>query len=109
MVSQWTAWRPFPKPQRGEHLSAPVGPGVYELRCVKSGESIAFGHSPNVAMTLTQLRAGSFWERWFGRRSQPQREIEYRTMSAATPRVAREHANVLENRRSAFLDRRLAS
>src|SRR5438105_4035866 len=64
MVDQWSSWKKFPEPQRGEHLDAPLGPGIYELRRATSGENLGFGHSPNVAATLTRQMAPSFWARW---------------------------------------------
>ena len=50
----WTAWRRFPDPRRCEALTAPLGPGLYELR-LASGEPILFGAARSVANHLSTL------------------------------------------------------
>jgi hypothetical protein len=105
MVDQWTSWKKFPEPQRGEHLDAPLGPGIFEVRRATSGEVLAFGHSPNVAVTLARQMAPSFWERWRGKMSLDLRDIEYRTMAATTPRSARDHAAKIDRQREAYWGR----
>ncbi len=90
---------------RGEHLNAPVGPGVYELRSATTGDLIAFGHSPNVASTLSRQLAPTFWDRWFRKSRLDVRDVEYRTMGATSPRTARDHAQSIERRREAYWGR----
>jgi hypothetical protein len=105
MVDQWSSWKKFPEQQRGEHLDAPLGPGIYELRRATSGEALGFGHSPNVAATLARQMAPSFWERWRGKMSLDVRDIQYRTMAAVSPRSARDYAANIERRREAYWGR----
>jgi hypothetical protein len=105
MVDQWTSWKKFPEPKRGEHLDAPLGPGIYELRRSTSGEMLGFGHSPNVAATLTRQMAPSFWERVRGKMTLDLRDIEYRTMAAASKQSARDHAANIERRRADYWGR----
>ena len=55
MVTPWGTWKPFPDPRSGQHLDAPIGPGVFEVRHTGTGEQIAFGHSKSVAQSLAIL------------------------------------------------------
>ncbi len=105
MVDQWTRWKKFPEPRRGEHLEAPLGPGVYELRRMTSGELLDFGYSPNVAATLARHIVPTFWER-LRRRGLPEvRDIEYRTMAAVSAQRARDHAASIARRREIYWSR----
>ena len=64
VMQSWTAWKRFPDAHNGELVEAPIGPGVYEVRHVDTGEMIAFGHSDSVANAIGNLkingRAGMF-------------------------------------------------
>jgi len=104
MVDQWTAWKKFPEPRRGEHLDAPVGPGVYELRRASTGEMLGFGHSANVAATLTRRMQPSWWRRLVGA-APDVRDVEYRTMAASSASAARDHVAGIERRRQVFWSR----
>ena len=55
MVQTWSSWKRFPDAQIGDHIEAPIGPGVYEVRHMLTGRLIAFGHAGNVANALTDL------------------------------------------------------
>ena len=57
MVQTWSTWKRFPDAQSGEHVEAPIGPGVYEVRHTMTGRVVAFGHSGNVANALADLQA----------------------------------------------------
>ena len=83
----WSSWRSFPDPRRGEMLVAPMGPGVYELRVATTGELLLFGIGRSVAhrmATLLPEAAGGVG----GRRNDKKREavlealqdLEYRTL-----------------------------
>ena len=56
MVQTWSNWKRFPDAQSGEHVEAPIGPGVYEVRHTMTGRVVAFGHSGNVANALADLK-----------------------------------------------------
>ncbi|MFZ0104116.1 MAG: hypothetical protein WAL49_17700, partial [Pseudolabrys sp.] len=56
MVQTWSTWKRFPDAQSGEHVEAPIGPGVYEVRHTMTGRVVAFGHSGNVANALADLK-----------------------------------------------------
>lgn len=52
---EWQDWLPFPDPNKGMYLSAPFGPGVYQLRNIASGELILFGTGKNCASRMSSL------------------------------------------------------
>ena len=54
-MSRWSRWSPFPDPRAGGYLSAPFGPGVYELRNRVSGELVLYGKSKNVARRMSSI------------------------------------------------------
>ena len=54
-ATKWTHWLRFPDPEAGGYLSAPFGPGVYELRNRKTGELVLVGKSKNVASRMSSL------------------------------------------------------
>ena len=54
-LNRWSRWRPFPNPKTGGYLSAPFGPGVYQLRNRKTGELVLFGEGKNVAHRMSSL------------------------------------------------------
>ena len=56
MVQTWSDWKRFPDAHSGEHVEAPIGPGVYEVRHTMTGRVVAFGHSGNVANSLADLK-----------------------------------------------------
>jgi len=45
----WSRWRPFPNPRADESLTAPFGPGLYELRRRSDQRLILIGVGDNVA------------------------------------------------------------
>jgi hypothetical protein len=116
MVGCWVSWKHFPDPQIGEHIEAPIGPGIYEVRDAATGRLVAFGHSANVASELTTLlpKPAMRWKRVLfgdaGRRqvARPTGEFEYRTCSAASVDEAKIVAERLRDRRDVFWRRRVA-
>ena len=54
-VSKWTKWSKFPNPNEAGYLTAPIGPGVYELRHISTSKKIVYGRSTNVAYRMTSL------------------------------------------------------
>jgi hypothetical protein len=85
----WSEWLPFPDPRSKGYVTAPFGPGVFELRLRATKERILYGRSKNVAYRMTSLLPlpdGT------GSRSSSEKmtflsehlpEIEYRTIAAA--------------------------
>ena len=67
MIGRWAEWKRFPKAERGEHIEAPIGPGIYEVREASTGALFAFGSADSVAQILAGLttRPGSF-KSWLG-------------------------------------------
>ena len=51
----WSDWRPFPDPRKGEYLQATFGAGLNELRLKSTGELILVGIWQNVAWRMTSL------------------------------------------------------
>ncbi len=52
---QWSNWKSFPDPRKGDYLYAPYGHGVYQLRNRETNELILFGSGKNLANRLTSL------------------------------------------------------
>jgi hypothetical protein len=113
MVGFWTTWRHFPDSLRGDLIQAPIGPGVYEVRRISSGEVVAFGPSASVARDLSAFRPQASrlpWAHPFERETGAARpsEFEYRTCAAATVQEAKDMARHLLGRRETFLKRHSA-
>lgn len=53
--NNWTEFSPFPSPLRVEYLHAPFGPGVYELKNVKTNELVYVGEGKNTAWRMSSL------------------------------------------------------
>jgi len=107
MIGNWSNWKRFPNAQRGEHVEAPIGPGLYEVRKVSNGDLFAFDAAGNVAHALTALsgKSSSFsLARLFGggRNVGQHTELEYRTCPAASVSEARVMAQALLGRRQAY-------
>ena len=102
----------FPDAQSGEHVEAPIGPGVYEVRHTMTGRVVAFGHSGNVANALADLKlndgVGAF-TRLF--RKQPLvshvSDLEYRTCAATSRSEAKTAAQRLMGLRQTAWRRRM--
>jgi hypothetical protein len=112
MNEQWSSWKSFPMPTRREHLDAPIGPGLYELRYAITGKMLAFGHAPNVAFALSNRRSMSLWRRLMQRWHSPEadeRDIEYRTMATGSLREAQDHAKTMLMRRQSWWSRAVGS
>ena len=112
MVQTWSNWKRFPHAQSGDHVEAPIGPGVYEVRHSHSGQLIAFGHAGNVANAISELRVdggGNSWSKLF-RRAAPTPQVydlEYRTCAAASRAEAKVAAQRLMGLRQTYWRRRL--
>jgi hypothetical protein len=112
MVQTWSNWKRFPDAYSGEHVEAPIGPGVYEVRHTMTGRVVAFGHSANVANSLADLKlsdGSSVFTRLF--RKQPLvshvADLEYRTCAAATRAEAKTAAQRLAGLRQTAWRRRM--
>lgn len=112
MVQTWSSWKRFPDAQIGDHIEAPIGPGVYEVRHMLTGRLIAFGHAGNVANALTDLKpnggVGAF-ARLFRRQPLVPRvsDLEYRTCAATSRAEAKTAANRLMGLRQTAWRRRM--
>jgi hypothetical protein len=106
MIGSWTNWKRFPDPARGEHVEAPIGPGIYEVRHVDSGDVAAFDAAANVAYALSSLRPRPYrsWRKLFGGTDASRKEIdlEYRTCAAATLGEAKVMVQCLIGRRQVY-------
>jgi hypothetical protein len=112
MVQTWSGWKRFPDAQSGDHVEAPIGPGVYEVRHTLTGRVIAFGHAGNVAHALSDLKlnggVGTF-ARLFRKQPLVSRvsDLEYRTCAAATRAEAKTTASRLLGLRQTAWRRRM--
>jgi hypothetical protein len=89
MIQTWSGWKRFPDVNSGDHVEAPIGPGVYEVRHTMTGRLMAFGHASNVANAISELKLNggvSPLARLFGRQPLVSRvaDLEYRTCAAAS-------------------------
>src|SRR5260370_13777689 len=66
MISTWSEWKRYPRAGRGEHIEAPISPGLYEVRYAGTGALHSFEAVDNVAQALSLLTVGS--KSWIGRR-----------------------------------------
>jgi hypothetical protein len=89
MMQVWSNWKRFPDARSGEHVEAPIGPGVYEVRHCMTGRVIAFGYAGNLANAISELKlngGGNPFTRFF--RKEPLvacvSDFEYRTCAAAS-------------------------
>jgi hypothetical protein len=108
MIGRWSNWKRFPDAHHGEHIEAPIGPGVYEVCHALTQEQVAFGYAANVAEALSKALPppnGRIWP-FFRRAARPRyqsNELEYRTCSAGTLAEARmAHDQMAGQRQSAF-------
>ncbi len=113
MTKSWGMWRAFPNPQLGENIEAPIGPGVYEVRHVLTGELVSFGHTTNVARALLALLPQPTLLSWLTRLMRPAVpypivDLEYRTCPARSADEARTIAVRLTGRREVYMKRRAA-
>jgi hypothetical protein len=106
-AATWSRWRPFPDPRREGYLTAPFGPGCYELRRRSVRKLVLFGMAANVAARMTSLLPAPFsagTRRNDAKRSYVLRhlaDIDYRTGACQT----REQAAEIERRlKDASLD-----
>jgi hypothetical protein len=112
MVQTWSGWKRFPDIDDGEHVDAPIGPGVYEVRHMLTGRLIAFGHTGNVATAISDLkveRRPNFIARMFRPAPLTSRvaDLEYRTWAAASRAEAKIAAQRLLGLRQTAWRRRL--
>ena len=111
MMQTWSGWKRFPDVNSGDHIEAPIGPGVYEVRHTMTGRVVAFGHARNVAGAIAELKvnggAGPI-----ARLLRPQplvsrvADLEYRTCAAASRAEAKTTAQRLMGLRQAAWRRR---
>ena len=108
MIDNWTNWKQLPSAERSEHIEAPIGPGIYEVRDVATGDLMAFDAAANVARALSALRKppARSWTKLFGGNGRDRTpHVEYRTCEASSISEARMMAQALLGRRQAYLRR----
>lgn len=111
-MQTWSGWKRLPDVQSGEHVEAPIGPGVYEVRHTLTGRVVAFGPASNVANALTDLEftggVGTF-ARLFRKQPLAARvtDLEYRTCSATSRAEAKVTAHRLLGLRQSAWRRRM--
>lgn len=111
-MQPWSHWKRFPNAQVGDSVEAPIGPGVYEVRHMPTGNVIAFGHASNVAGALADLKVDGgdrSWLRLFRRDSEkpPVNELEYRTCATATRADAKVAVERMQKLRRSYWRKRL--
>jgi len=105
MIGNWSSWKKFPNAERGEHVEAPIGPGIYEVRHISTGDLAAFDASGNVAHALSSLRRKKpTWTKLFGigGGTSPDNDLEYRTCAASSLSEAKVMVQALLGRRQVY-------
>ena len=106
MIGNWTSWKTFPSAARGESVEAPIGPGIYEVRNMATGDLVAFDAAANVARALSALRKkpSRGWAKLFGgrRNSAHGSDLEYRTCAASSVNEAKMMVQALVGRRQVY-------
>lgn len=104
MIGRWTEWKRFPKAERGEHVEAPIGSGIFEVREASTGALFTFGAADSVAQALAALAIPprSFTS-WFRSGSVSTPNLEYRTCATSTKAEAKTAAEGMVNRRETWL------
>jgi hypothetical protein len=107
MIGTWSSWKKFPNAERGEHVEAPIGPGIYEVRNMSTGDLAAFDAAGNVAHALSALLRkppARPWAKLFGgdRTGWRGNDLEYRTCAAASMSEAKIMAQALLGRRQVY-------
>lgn len=95
MNKRWSEWLRFPDPRSGGILSAPIGPGAYEVRKRGTDEYVLIGTGKNVAYRMTSLIPAPLGQGT--RNNSAKREylrenlqdLEYRTIACDSPGEAR--------------------
>ncbi len=54
-MADWSPWLPFPDPRKGDYLTAPLGPGVYQVRHHGRADMVLFGMSAHCASRMSSL------------------------------------------------------
>src|SRR6185437_10806366 len=107
MRKQWSGWRRFPDPRKLELLTAPFGPGCYELR--NGSQLVLYGKGAHVAERMTSLLPTPFG---CGTRNNDQKRryvlehlgsIEYRSLACDTPEEADQREQELKANRTAYI------
>jgi hypothetical protein len=111
MIGNWSNWKRFPNAAQGEHVEAPIGPGIYEVRSISTGDLVSFNASANVAHALSALlRKPRSWAKLFGvdRAGRQGEDLEYRTCPASSLGEARTMVQALLGRRQVYWRRSAA-
>lgn len=111
MMQTWSGWKRFSGGKFGA-IDAPASPGVYEVRHTLTGQVMAFGHSPDLAKSIAELKSSekiSVWARLLGRQPLAARvsDLEYRTCAAASRADAKTAAQRLLGLRQSAWRRRM--
>jgi len=109
MTTGWSEWCKFPDPRQRGMLTAPFGPGCYELRHSGSGKLILFGTGGNVAFRMTSLLPEPLGK---GTRNNETKRtyvlqhienVEYRTLACANCEDAMAREEELKANKSAYI------
>ncbi|PRH86557.1 hypothetical protein C5L14_14575 [Labrys okinawensis] len=109
MDNEWSEWRPFPDPKHRGVLTAPYGPGCYEVRHISNGQKVLFGMGGHVAARLSSLLPEPLGT---GRRNNKGKrdycrghlvDLEYRTLACLTRGEAEEAERGLKVRAADYM------
>lgn len=106
--NNWSEWKSFPNPEKGEYLCAPLGCGVYQLKNVKTKDFVLFGRSKHVACRMSSLLLSGC-----GTRENEEKKnyvttnlhnIEYRTMPLHDEKEIKEMESYIKTKESYLFD-----
>jgi hypothetical protein len=102
-MSNWTDWKPLPKPDNAREIKAPMGSGVYQVRDADTGKYILFGIGVELQKRMKSLYPAPYG---VGTRNnehkrlyilQNYKHLEYRTMSTLDRATAKKIEDELKS------------
>jgi hypothetical protein len=106
MTQEWSEWRLFPDPRKRELLTAPFGPGCYELSDGK--QLVLYGMGNHVALRMTSLLPSPHGSGTRNNKGKQQYvfdrlgSVKYRTLACETSEEAKKCEFELKANRDAY-------
>ena len=104
-MAEWSEWKSYPDPRKGEVLVAPLGPGVYQVRNRVTRQKVLFGIGGKCAKRMRSLLPaplGSGTRNNAAKREYMLRnlaDLDYRCLTCETREEAAEVERAIPDRR----------